>query len=326
MTDENKRNLRFATIVYWILLIYIVAALLWWALLLIKQNEYIYQLEKENISYNTAIAEQQEDAVKIEKQKKRNFAKYVGEGSFFLLLIMVGAVFIYRSVRRQFEVQQQQRNFLMAVTHELKTPIAVSRLNLETLQKHNLDENRKGRLIHVTLQETMRLDTLINNILLASQLEGDSYKMSKDELDLSDLVNAVIQQFTERYPDRNIEVNVEPDVEMVGDTLLLKLLVSNLLENANKYSQRNTPIRLRLEKEGSRVILQVIDEGAGIPDLEKKNVFQKFYRIGNEETRRTQGTGLGLYLCHKIAQDHRGRIELKDNQPGGSNFTVQFDI
>jgi two-component system, OmpR family, sensor histidine kinase CiaH len=326
MTDENKRNLRFATIVYWILLIYIVAALVWWALLLIQQNEDIYQLQKENISYHSDFSKQQAEVNAIEKQKKRNFAKYVGEGSFFLLLIMVGAVFIYRSVRRQFEVQQQQRNFLMAVTHELKTPIAVSRLNLETLQKHNLDENRKGRLIHVTLQETMRLDTLINNILLASQLEGDSYKMSREEFDMSDLVSAVVQQFTERYPERKLETVVEPDVEMVGDTLLLKLLVSNLLENANKYSPKNAPITLRLHKQGSGIILEVIDEGAGIPDAEKKNVFQKFYRIGNEETRKTQGTGLGLYLCQKIAQDHRGRIEVKNNQPAGSNFIAEFDI
>src|SRR5206468_421835 len=110
------------------------------------------------------------ELAKIEDIRKRNIAKYIGEGSTFLLLILFGAVFIYRSVRRQFELQQQQQNFVMAVTHELKTPIAVSRLNLETLLRHELDEQKKAKLIRMTLQETLRLDTLINNILLSLQL------------------------------------------------------------------------------------------------------------------------------------------------------------
>jgi two-component system, OmpR family, sensor histidine kinase CiaH len=324
MADENKRNLRFATIVYWILLTYIVAALVWWALLLLQQNDEIYQLQKQNLYASGKSSAEQIEA--IEKQHKRNTAKYLGEGAFFLFLILLGAVFIYRVVRRQFIVQQQQRNFLMAVTHELKTPIAVSRLNLETLRKHNLDEARKGKLLHMTLQETMRLDTLINNILIASQLDGDSYKISKEELDLGDLANDVLVQFSSRYPERKLVANIQEDVDILGDTLLLKLLISNLLENANKYSPRETPIEVKLFEKDSTVVLEVNDEGEGIPADEKKNIFKKFYRLGNEQTRRTQGTGLGLYLCKKITEDHRGQIEVKDNHPQGSKFIARFSV
>ena len=106
--------------------------------------------------------------------------------------------------------------------------------------------------------------------------------------------------------------------------MLLKLLLSNLLENANKYSPKNKPISLRLTEDGDDILLEVADEGSGIPDEEKKPVFKKFYRIGNEETRKTQGTGLGLYICQKIVKDHGGDIFIKDNQPSGSKFIVQF--
>ena len=326
MADSNKRKLQLATIVYWVLLVYIIAALLWWALSLVHQNEDIYALKKSHLSaiqvQNPAGYQQQ--LHEIQDERNRNISKYVGEGATFLLLILVGAVFIYRSVRRQFKVQMQQQNFAMAVTHELKTPISVSRLNLETLLKYNLDDTRKNKLLQMTLQETLRLDNLINNILISSQLDGNSYNVSKEEINFSDLTTDVVNQFNNRYPDRNLQTTIQDEVEISGDPLLLKLLVSNLLENANKYSPKEKPIALTLSRSNGLIDLEVTDEGEGIPDGEKKKVFEKFYRIGSEQTRKTQGTGLGLYLCKKIVADHNGTIRLKNNQPQGSKFIVQL--
>lgn len=328
MARERKRKLQFATIAFWVLLVYIIAALFWWALSLQKQNEEIYQLQKTHLASLTARdgANRLGELQKIEADRKRNVSKYVGEGSTFLLLILVGAVFIYRSVRRQFRLQRQQQNFVMAVTHELKTPIAVARLNLETLLKYQLDEAKKNKFLQMTLQETLRLDTLINNILLSSQLDGNSYKLSKEDIDLSALARDVAAQFSNRYPERQLRSEIQEEIEFAGDPLLLKLLVSNLLENANKYSPRGKPIELKLRQHNGAVDMEVNDEGQGIPDGEKKKVFEKFYRIGSEQTRRTQGTGLGLYLCKKIVSDHNGTIQLKDNKPQGSKFIVQFPV
>ena len=323
---DAKRNLRLATIVYWVMLIYIIAALIWWALLLIQQNDEISNLQRVNLYAVSQGVPASGQLEQIEVQRNRNFAKYVGEGGFFLFLILLGAVYIYRAVRKQFQLQLQQKNFLMAITHELKTPIAVSRLNLETLQKYNLDEARQAKLLQMTLQETMRLDTLINNILIASQLEGASYKISKEEIDFSDLANDVVDQFSSRYPERKLITDIQEDIDINGDILLLKLLISNLLENANKYSPRDLPIQVDLYKKQNSIMLEVKDQGAGIADEEKKNVFKKFYRVGNEETRRTQGTGLGLYLCKKITEDHNGQVEVKDNQPQGSKFIARFSV
>jgi two-component system sensor histidine kinase CiaH len=326
MAGENKAKLSVTTIVYWVLLFYIIAALVWWFFSLYTQNETMYRLRNQHLqtTMDPSSAEYQNERAHIEDLKKRNNAKYIGEGGTFFILILIGAVYIYRSVRRQFKSQQQQQNFVMAITHELKTPISVARLNLETLQRYKLDESKKEKLLQMTLQETMRLDSLINNILISSQLDGHSYQLSKEELNLSDLVHAVANQFAARYTDRKLLQEVEDDIDINGDPLLLKLLVSNLLENANKYSQKEKPIVLELKEKEGTIQLHVKDEGCGIQEEERKNVFKKFYRIGNEQTRRAKGTGLGLYLCKKIAEDHNGRIRVEDNQPQGSNFIVSF--
>jgi two-component system, OmpR family, sensor histidine kinase CiaH len=322
MANDTRRKLRIATIVYWVLLLYIIAAMVWWSFSLLQQNKEIHELKKAAVNpYATNYSQQIQE---IEEQQQRGIYKYVGEGGIVLLLIFVGAVFIYRSVRRQFRLQQQQQNFVMAVTHELKTPIAVARLNLETLQKHQLEEEKRKKLLQTALQETMRLDTLINNILISSQLEGNAYRFSKEELDFSGLVKDVVRSFESRYPDRSIKTFIQDDVELSGDAMLLKLLLSNLLENANKYSPKDKKIELHVTQKNAAVNLEVIDEGGGIPEEERRAVFEKFYRIGNEQTRKTQGTGLGLYICQKIVKDHGGEIVIKDNQPAGTKFIVQF--
>jgi signal transduction histidine kinase len=323
--QESKKGLRRATIIFWILFLYIVAALIWWFFSLEQQNKTIYELRKDrlNISSQNNWLYSKEVA-KIENLRKRETIKYVTEGLTFLLLIIFGAAYIYRLVQRQFKLQMQQQNFVMAVTHELKTPISVARLNLETMQKHKLEEGKQKKLLQMTVQETMRLDTLINNILISSQLDGDVYKASKEELNFSDLVTDAIHQFQTRYAEKNILFEITPEVELKGDPLLLQMLVSNLLENANKYADRHTGIICRLQKKEYKAQLQIIDEGVGIADDEKKKVFEKFYRSGNEQTRKTQGTGLGLFICKKIAQSHKADITITDNEQGGSIFTVNF--
>lgn len=322
---QRRRNLRIATIVYWVLLVYVFTALAWWSYMLLQQTEDIYLLKKENLSLTKAQYDQvhyEQRLNQLNHQRRRDIYKVVGEGGTFLLLIIVGAVFIYRSVRQQFRLHLQQQNFVMAVSHELKTPIAVSRLNLETLQKYQLEEEKQTKLLQATLQENLRLDTLINNILISAQLEGSSFEIEKHELDFSALVTDVCAQFQARYRIRELQTNIQNDVHIIGDGRLLKLMLSNLLENAHKYSPADKPIQVQLTAHRQATLI-VADAGAGIPEAEKKNIFKKFYRVGNEHTRKTQGTGLGLYIVKRIVKDHRGTIVVKNNTPGGSKFIIQ---
>jgi two-component system sensor histidine kinase CiaH len=215
---------------------------------------------------------------------------------------------------------------MMAVTHELKTPISVVRLNLETLQKYTLDAQKQKRLIHTTLEETARLNFLTNNILISSELEGGGYRSSKEELNLSSLLLDRLLDFRTRYPDREFTELIDLDADIKGDPLLLQMLINNLLENAVKYSPKDSDINASLKKNRSFVQLTISDKGIGIPEDEMKKIFDKFYRIGNEATRKTQGTGLGLYLCSKIAIDHNADISVTNNTSGGSTFAVIFHL
>ena len=327
MPSSAGKRFTFITIIYWLLLLYIVAALVWWFVSLEKQNQDVTNLRLNELDSQKAILDPKkftELHFKIDDDSKRNTNKYIAEGVTFLILILIGAFFVYRSVRRQFRMQYQQQNFMMAITHELKTPISVAMLNLETLQKYQLDAEKQKKLIRMTLQETARLDTLINNILVSSQLEGGGYVFSKEELDFSSLFKDCIRDAKTRYPERLFIENIEPEIEVAGDPLLLQLLISNLIENAVKYSPKEKPITCKLSKSANDVIMNIIDEGIAIAYTEKTKIFEKFYRTGNESTRKTQGTGLGLYLCSKIAGDHNADISVTNNIPSGTNFAIHF--
>jgi len=321
MSIFKAKRLTLITIVYWFLLSYVIVALVFWFISLQQQNENITSLRLQQL--NRRHPTYTRDAEKIYDGRRRKTGQYIGEGVTFLGLIIISAVFIYRATRRQFNLSSQQQNFMMAVTHELKTPIAVTRLNLETLQKRKLEDQQQQKLISNTLQEVDRLNSLCNNILLASQLETGSYIISKKEVDASALAERVVGEFKMRNPHRKFVSNIQKELFITGEELLLEILMTNLIENALKYSPRETAVTITVESRNDNIKLSVADEGPGIPDEEKSRIFEKFYRVGNEETRTAKGTGLGLYLCKKIAQDHNAEVRVHNNVKG-SVFIVIF--
>ncbi len=315
------RKIQYVFIIYWVLLGYIIAALIFWFISLNKQNDQMTSFKLERL--NPAAISYAADFQKIEGDKKRKIAQYIGEGATFLGLILAGAIFIFRSVRRQFKETKEQQNFMMAITHELKTPIAVTKLNLETLQKRQLDETQRQRLIHTSLAEANRLDNLCNNLLLSSQLESQVYKMIMEPLSATSLVQEVIAEFKQRYPDVEIEAGLEDDCIINADGFLLKMVLHNILDNSVKYGGKKN-ILIELTSYKNEYAIRLTDQGLGIADEEKIKVFQKFYRIGNEATRAAKGTGLGLYLCKRIVETHRGTIEVSDATGGGATFTIKL--
>jgi len=319
MPNKTKK-IRFIFFIYWFLLAYIIAALIWWFISLNRQNEQMTTFELRQL--NTADTQYSVQLDKIQEMQKRKTAQYIGEGVTFFLLIVAGAVFVFRAVRRQLKSGIEQQNFMMALTHELKTPIAVTKLNLETLQKRKLEESQQQRLIQTTLQEANRLNSLCNNMLLSSQIESSGFRISSEEINLSELAATCVQDFIIRYPQRTFITAVQKEIFTDGDQLLLQVAVNNLVENAVKYARKETPITIVLTEEKNNVILQVKDEGKGIADDEKKKVFNKFYRVGNAATKGARGTGLGLYLTERILRQHNANIAVTNNFPVGSIFTI----
>ncbi|MBS1589648.1 MAG: GHKL domain-containing protein [Bacteroidetes bacterium] len=322
--------MRFFNIIYLILLAYIIAALVFWGLSLNKQSKIIYEQQLLHLRSMTDSSAHPVyfDAEKreLEKNRERRLSQYIGEGGTFMLVILIGAAVVYSSVLRSNHLSRQQNNFMLAVTHELKSPIAAIKLNLQTLQRHHLDEEKKELLTERCIKEANRLNDLCSNMLLASQMEGRQYKPIRETLDINALIGSIIKEYTSRYPQRSFSFNKTSELKLLGDTLMLQMAFTNIIENAIKYSPAEKPITVSLKKKGNNAILQIADEGIGISDSEKQKIFRKFYRIGNENTRKTKGTGLGLYLAQKIIHQHDGKIVVRENQPNGAVFEISLPL
>lgn len=321
----DRVPLKLINYIYWFLLLYLLAALAWWYIELMQQNEVLFNYQQSQI----AIASNKEANAQlsiIQDERDRNAKQYLGEGLTFMIITLIGAMFIYGVVRRQISLQMQQQNFMMAVTHELKTPIAATKLSLETLKRHKLDETRQNEILTGAINETERLNALCNNILLSSQLESGGYKVTKYEFDFSAMVASAVTEFKKRYPTREINLKLDEKIVFHGEEFLIRLVLNNLLENAVKYTPATLPLTVELKEQPNSIDLLVKDQGPGIPDAEKEKIFEKFYRIGNELTRTSKGTGLGLYLSNKIIKDHHGKISLENNLPSGCVFKITLPI
>jgi K+-sensing histidine kinase KdpD len=278
----------------------------------------IHRLNTQDINYNQQLNS-------IIKDEDRKTAQYIGEGSIFFLLISVGAIFLFKAVNTQLKNSQQQQGFMMAITHELKTPIAISKLNLETLQKRKLDDVQQQRLINNTLQEANRMNALCNNLLLSSQMEAGGYKINLEKLNIADLVQGCVRDFTIRFPNKNIVTRIENVLFIWGDVFLLQMALNNLIDNAIKYAPKETDIFIKVYTNNNFNVVEIKDEGPGISDTEKEKVFKKYYRLGGEATQKSKGTGLGLFLVHKIISAHKGKIIIEDNSPNGAIFILQLN-
>ena len=301
-----------------------IAAFIWWYVSLEKQNNEIAAIKFQSIQINDPSLKAKTNA--IQDFQLRKTKQFIGEGLTILVLFLLGAIYVYRSLKKQLRYADQQQNFMMAVTHELKTPIAISHLNIETLLKRDLDSSQQLKLLEATLKETKRLDSLSTNILLTAQLDMGQYEANKQLVNISELLRQNIKSFQERYPSRICNTLVEDAMEIQGEPLLIQLLINNLIDNANKYAPVTEPIYIHLQSHQNMIQLIVKDQGPGIAAADKNKVFEKFFRVGAETTRTTKGSGLGLYLCKRITEFHNATIQLTTNTPTGSIFTVTFFI
>lgn len=318
----TSKKIRAIFFIYWFLLLYIIAALVWWYIALYRQNSLMTAFELQELRTDEpGYREKYRQIIEMESRKK---TQYAGEGATFFLVIVTGAFFVYRAVHRELMLSRQQQHFMMAVTHELKTPIAVAKINLETLQLRKLDEEKQQQLIYNTLQETNRLNSLCNNMLVSSQIEAGGYQVTNEEINISSLVEACVHDYKIRFSQRKFHSAIQNDLFVYGDKMLLQIAINNLVDNAIKYSPKESPITVEVSVQENKLQIQVKDEGKGVEAQDKNKVFDKFYRVGNEATRKAKGTGLGLYLTKKIIQSHKGEIFIRDNKPHGSIFIIEL--
>lgn len=243
----------------------------------------------------------------------------VGEGAVFLAILIFGIIRIRRSIRKELEFSRNQNNFLLSVTHELKTPIASAKLYLQTLQKHNIDEKKREEILSKTLQQNEQLERLIDNILNASRLENKRLVLHKEETNVSAFLNSIFERYARQYTHIPFINEIQAGISAEIDPFIFETVVNNLIENAIKYAGNDGPIAIELVK-NEKLIVRVKDSGPGILQPHRKDIFKKFYRVGNEETRTQKGSGLGLFIARELSRLHRGQIRYCDNHPKGAVF------
>ncbi len=249
-------------------------------------------------------------------------------GVIFFALIITGLVlnmiFLIREIRRN----EQQDAFLNAVTHELKTPIASIRLYLETLKTRNVTEEKRREFYEVMLSDSNRLLTTVEQVLQASRTKDRNRLLNISEIRLGSLIKEGIGIIKSRYNlDEEIKF-IEPakTITISGDSAELQTVLTNLLDNAVKYSKDEVKILIKLtelNKKYTEILIK--DSGVGIAPGQIKRVFKRFYRVPNQSTQDTKGTGLGLYIARSIIKKHGGKIFVESKgEDKGTTFIVRL--
>lgn len=311
-------------------IIYILLAFGWWWMLLLRKNkEYtdeklkVVKLQMKLDSPNTHVDvfNTSSDYITLMDKYDRQRNMILGEGSIIFLGLLLGIWYIIHSFKKEVALTNQRRNFLLSITHELKSPIASIQLVLQTFQKRKLDEKQAEMLLNSAYKEADRLNELVNNLLLSAKLET-TYEPYIEEINVAHLLNDIVSKLHIRFPNAEFKFDAQEVPILRGDKQGLFSIFTNLLENAIKYSSPSAFISIKYLYENNNFIFCISDNGMGISSSEKKKVFEKFYRVGNEETRKTKGTGLGLYIVAQIIKAHKGTIQIFDNQPSGTTFKI----
>ncbi len=310
---------------------YMILAFGWWSFHLWKQNERLFAIEKQllerkfsgrNEGLNLTQLEGTAEYAKIQKTRQSGRRMVVAEGLFFTICLAFGLWVINRSANREVSLARQRRNFLLSITHELKSPIASLRLVIETLTKRSLNESQRAQMLGNGLKDADRLQALVEDLLLAARLE-DKWQPVPEPLDLGAVAQDCADALRVRFPEALIHIQAEAGLPpLLADRVGMVAVIKNLLENAVKYAPTGSKIEFSAARIDDKYQLKVADQGPGIPDSEKALIFEKFYRLGNEDTRNSTGTGLGLFIVSQVLKAHHGSIKVSDNQPHGAIFTI----
>ncbi len=305
---------------------YVLFQFMWWEYLLVKQTGRIIEEEQKLTEITSTNQDQLRKQIDdLHRKKTMQTIMIVGEGTVFLLLLLYGVYKIKQSFDKEAALARQQNNFFLSITHELKTPIAATKLQLQTLQRQQLDETIKNELIANAIAETDRLNLLIDNVLLASSLEKGNLDFVLQRTDLGNEVRAIATRYFKKHLEsRELELDTETGLFVNADAGALMSVVTNLVGNAIKYSKTPRKIVVNVIRRNEKILMSVEDNGCGISEYDKPHVFERFYRAGNEETRSAKGTGLGLYIVKYLLDKHFAKITVKSNSPQGSIFETEW--
>jgi signal transduction histidine kinase len=253
-------------------------------------------------------------------------------GSIFFLLVMIGLVWLCTWLVAEVRLNQRQRAFLDAVTHEMKTPLASFRLGLDTLGRYELEPERRNEFLGRMQEDLDRLDYTVGQVLAAARAEERRRVpfRKRESVELMGLLEECVARLRERHrlPDEAVRIRGLGEVPVVGDQAELELIFGNLLENAVKYSDDPVDVRVGVSVgQDARVRVEIADQGIGIPPWELRRIFQRFYRAGRDVQRHVVGLGLGLFVVRSMVKKQGGRVvALSEGAGRGSRFIVTLRV
>ena len=254
---------------------------------------------------------------------------FLWEGGFFLLVLLSGVALIWRTMHQEVHLRLQQRNFLSAVTHELKSPLASIRLYTQTIQLRDPPLPKRLHYLSNIRQDVDRLETLVGNLLAVARLDARDMHLKPTAGDLGNDVAKLIAQIRPQIEERGVSLSSDicsdEAITACYDADVLRTVLNNLLDNAIKYGGAQKKIDVSLHGDERWVALRVADHGIGLAATEQERIFGKFYRVGDEMVRGTEGSGLGLYLVRELMRQQGGDVVA--HSPGlgqGSTFVVSW--
>jgi len=246
--------------------------------------------------------------------------------AFIIAGIVLNTIFLVREIRRN----EQHDAFINAVTHELKTPVSSIRLYLQTLQTRAVDNEKRAEFYRTMLADSDRLLDTIEQVLRAGRAGGAGHRPNLTRVEVHSIIDDCLNRARTAHhlTDGSLNYRPGPDAAILADPDEVRAAVSNLIDNAVKYSQKPVQVTVESETVDSRfVLVRVKDRGVGIPKMELKRVFKRFYRVPGPLAARIKGTGLGLFIVRSVAKRHGGRVWAESEGPGrGSTFVLQLPI
>ncbi|MDJ0848694.1 MAG: HAMP domain-containing sensor histidine kinase [Myxococcota bacterium] len=247
-------------------------------------------------------------------------------GAVFFVLVIIGVFWLCLWLVREIGVNQRQRAFIDAVTHEMRTPLASLQLHLETLERHDPDRKNRQEFLGRMRGDLERLDHTVEQVLTAARAEDSRLRPRFERVALPELLSTCIDGLRASHglPEEAVQLEIEPDTSVKGDATELAVVFRNLLENAVKYSSDPVEVTVRVGvRDDGRVAVEIADRGIGIPSGELGKIFQRFYRVGRDVQRTASGLGLGLFIVRNLVRRQGGRVVARSEGWGqGSRFVV----
>lgn len=294
--------------------------------MLVDLNYDLYQLNLQSANL-PALLPQEQQIIKgqLDEDLSRRVWMVLGEGAVFLILLVLGLRKVQSAIVGEMELARQQNNFLLSITHELKSPIAALKLQLQTLRQRVLEPEKQQAIMERSQNETERLQLLVEDLLLTAKIDSGKKELRIEKVDLAKVVaDFVRSRYSGELDAGTVELRMEDKCVAHVDIEATESILSNLVDNAIKYGGQGLKIEVDVKPAKEHSVLTVSDNGPGISAEDHTKVFDRFYRAGNEETRRSKGTGLGLYIVARLVEQMNGKTTLKSNEPTGCVFSISL--